>query len=85
MVIPDSTKANPRADSYSLYMNYVADKILQNILPKSKLESRFHRIKRDKGAGTAGAQAKALKCGTGVVGGYSPSKHVTDAKATNAT
>jgi len=34
MIVPEAGKSNPRADSYSLYMNYVADRILQNILPK---------------------------------------------------
>lgn len=28
MVIPDSNKVNPRADSFSLYLNFVADRIL---------------------------------------------------------
>lgn len=30
---------NPRADSFSLYMNVVADILLKNILPKTKISS----------------------------------------------
>lgn len=41
MVITESNKLNPRADSFSLYLNYVADKILTNLLPKTKLETRM--------------------------------------------
>ncbi len=41
MIIPDSQLqakgGNPRADSFSLYLNFVADTILKNILPKSKI------------------------------------------------
>jgi hypothetical protein len=33
---------NPRADSFSLYMNFVAEKMLQNLLPKGKLEGTMH-------------------------------------------
>lgn len=49
MVIPDSTtanKGNPRADSYSLYLNFVADTILKQILPKSKLDNKLHKTLR---------------------------------------
>ncbi len=28
---------NPRADSFSLYMNFVGDLLLKNLLPKNKL------------------------------------------------
>lgn len=28
---------NPRADSFSLYMNFVGDVLLKNLLPKTKL------------------------------------------------
>ena len=55
MVIPDSKKVNPRADSYSLYLNFVADRILQNILPKSKLDNKLHKTIRDKKLATNGA------------------------------
>jgi hypothetical protein len=48
MVIPDSTKLNPKADSFSLYLNYVANQILTNMLPKSKLENKLHKTIRDK-------------------------------------
>lgn len=49
MVIPDSNtaqKGNPRADSFSLYLNFVADTILKNILPKSKLDNKLHKTIR---------------------------------------
>jgi len=38
MVMPEAGKPNPRADSFSLYSNYVANTLLQNLLPKSKLD-----------------------------------------------
>jgi hypothetical protein len=37
-IIPDPEKANPRADSFSLYLNFVANTVLQNLLPKTKIE-----------------------------------------------
>lgn len=43
-IIPEVGKPNPRADSFSLYLNYVGTKILENILPKSKLLSKAHFI-----------------------------------------
>jgi len=46
MIIPDSGKPNPRADSFSLYMNYVADTMLRNLLPKSKLDNKLHKTMR---------------------------------------
>jgi len=49
MVIPDSAtanKGNPRADSFSLYLNFVADNILKSILPKSKLDNKLHKTIR---------------------------------------
>lgn len=47
MVIPDTNKMNPRADSYSLYNNYVANQMLMNILPKSKLDHKLHKTMRN--------------------------------------
>jgi len=38
MMIPNSGKANPRADSFSLYLFFVANQILTNLLPKTKLD-----------------------------------------------
>ena len=36
---------NPRADGFSLYMNYVGDTILKNIIPKAKMiKSTIHKI-----------------------------------------
>jgi hypothetical protein len=49
MVIPEAspgTKGNPRADSFSLYLNYVADTILKNLLPKTKLDNKLHKTLR---------------------------------------
>ena len=40
MVIPQAGKPNPRADSFSLYMNYVANTLLSNLLPKSRLQMK---------------------------------------------
>jgi hypothetical protein len=46
MIIPDSGKVNPRADSFSLYLNFVANQMLSNLLPKSKIDSKLHKISR---------------------------------------
>lgn len=49
MVIPDTQatiKGNPRADSFSLYLNFVADTILKNLLPKSKLDNKLQKTTR---------------------------------------
>ena len=46
MVVSEQGKVNPRADSFTLYLNYVADKVLQNMLPKSKLDGMYHKIQR---------------------------------------
>ena len=48
MIIPDGGKANPRADSFTLYLNFVADKILQNVLPKNKLDNKLHKTIRER-------------------------------------
>jgi hypothetical protein len=48
MILPDPSKSNPRADSFSLYLNFVADKILQNLLPKSKLDNKLHKTIRER-------------------------------------
>jgi hypothetical protein len=48
MILPDSSKGNPRADSFSLYLNFVADKILQGVLPKSKLDNKLHKTIRER-------------------------------------
>jgi len=44
---PDMGKVNPRADSFSLYCNWVANRILMNILPKNSLDSRLQKILRN--------------------------------------
>lgn len=47
-LVPEVGKLNPRADSFSLYLNYVGNKILENLLPKSKLNSKVHFVYTDK-------------------------------------
>jgi len=59
MVIPESGKANPRADSFSLYCNYVANTLLSNLLPKTRLQNKGHRTLRLGGKKTLAAQALA--------------------------
>ena len=43
MVAPEAGKLNPRADSFSLYMNHVANAMLTSLLPKGKLEHNVHK------------------------------------------
>mmetsp|Transcript_19647 Transcript_19647/g.19295 ORF Transcript_19647/g.19295 Transcript_19647/m.19295 type:complete len:88 (-) Transcript_19647:52-315(-) len=47
-IVPEVGKPNPRADGFSLYNNYVANKILDNLIPKSKLSSKVHFVYSDK-------------------------------------
>lgn len=47
-LIPEPGKPNPRADSFSLYLNYVGTKVLGSLLPKSKLNSKVHFVYTDK-------------------------------------
>lgn len=45
MVANNPSINNPRADGFSLYMNYVGDNILKNILPKSKMiKNTIHKV-----------------------------------------
>jgi hypothetical protein len=47
MVMKDnkSNMINPRADSFSLYLNFVADMILKGILPKNRLmKNVVHKV-----------------------------------------
>jgi hypothetical protein len=45
MISSNPTLSNPRADGFSLYMNYVGDNILKNIFPKAKmLKSTIHKL-----------------------------------------
>ena len=46
MTIPEAGKPNPRADSYSLYLNWVANQVLTNLLPKSKLNTKLQKAQR---------------------------------------
>lgn len=41
---------NPRADSFSLYMNVVADIMLKNLLPKKKIMANINHIEEIKEA-----------------------------------
>ena len=45
MLVTNPTISNPRADGFSLYMNFVGDNILKNMMPKSKMiRSTIHKI-----------------------------------------
>ena len=57
MVLPEAGKCNPRADSFSLYMNYVANTLLSNLLPKTRLMMKNHRTVRVASKKTTAAQA----------------------------
>jgi hypothetical protein len=46
MTCPDPTKPQPRADSYSLYLNFVANTVLKQLVPKYQLESKLQLIRR---------------------------------------
>jgi hypothetical protein len=46
MIMSEAGKFNPRADSFSLYMNYVANTLLSNLLPKNRLMTKNHRTQR---------------------------------------
>jgi hypothetical protein len=47
MMIPDKGRPNPKADSFSLYCNWVANRILMNLLPKTLLDNKLHRTMRN--------------------------------------
>jgi len=47
MIRPDAGKPEPRADSFSLYCGWVANRILLNILPKNILDNKLHRTMRN--------------------------------------
>ena len=47
-IVPEKGKPNPRADSFSLYLNYVGTKVLDSLLPKSKLDSKVQYVYTDK-------------------------------------
>lgn len=47
MMRPDGGKVNPRADSFSLYCNWVANRVLMNILPKTLLDNKLHVTMRN--------------------------------------
>lgn len=41
---PEPGKMDPRADSFSLYSGWVANRVLLNLLPKSILDAKVHRM-----------------------------------------
>lgn len=48
MVMSDAGKPNPRADSFSLYCNWVANRVLISLLQQNYLASKIHRTTRSK-------------------------------------
>lgn len=46
MIIREAGKMNPRADSFSLYMNFVGKTMMDNLLPKSRNDNKLHIMKR---------------------------------------
>ena len=47
-IVPEVGHPNPRADSFSLYLNYVGTKVLDSLLPKSKLSNKVLYVYNDK-------------------------------------
>ena len=47
MIRRDGGKPDPRADSFSLYCGWVANRILLNLLPKTIIEAKLHRTMRN--------------------------------------
>ena len=47
MSCSDHGKPDPRADSFSLYCNWVGNRILMNLMPKSLLENKLHKTMRN--------------------------------------
>jgi len=45
-IIPDKGKPNPRADSFSLYLDFVANTLLSGLLPKNKLDLKMQKVIR---------------------------------------
>ena len=46
MIVGEAGKSNPRADGFSLYSNFVANTMLSNLLPKSRLDNKLHKTSR---------------------------------------
>lgn len=45
MMVSNPNMTNPRADSFSLYMNFVGDQILKSLLPKATYaKNPIHKI-----------------------------------------
>ena len=40
---PEPGKMDPRADSFSLYSGWVANRVLLNLIPKTMLDNKVHR------------------------------------------
>lgn len=66
----DPNKPEPRADSFSLYSNWVANRVILNLLPKTMLDNKLHRIQRNN-TNTKGKAADANN-------GTSPQKATTE-------
>jgi hypothetical protein len=47
MSCSDHGKPDPRADSFSLYSNWVGNRVLMNLLPKSQLANKLHKTMRN--------------------------------------
>lgn len=47
MSCSDHGKPDPRADSFSLYCNWVGNRVLLNVLPKTQLGNKLHRTMRN--------------------------------------
>ena len=47
MMRPEGGKPNPRADSFSLYTGWVANRVLLNVLPKTILDNKLHKTMRN--------------------------------------
>ena len=63
MMVNNPQINNPRADGFSLYMNFVGDTILKNIIPKAKMiKSTIHKI-MPKNQMTNEVQAQAVTSG----------------------
>ena len=56
MIVHEAGQPNPRADSFSLYMNFVANTMLSNLLPKTKIDHKMHKTNRPNRKGLAQPQ-----------------------------
>ena len=47
MIYPDPKQPYPKADSFSLYCNWIANRMLLNILPKTNLNNKLHKMTKN--------------------------------------